>query len=236
MELKNIVRKVIEEQKLPGAYFSDYDFRHVGERVEELILTYDFKPTGKMISNDLKVAKNRFREGSEYADFTPKVAIIYKYIYGWTAGYKVFMTTDENTRYLDRPFFDEPTGKYGKARKVIQLNNTLKEEKPQQRGKVKSEKETLKMLQDLLGTDTVWLLKRNAYGDRRKYAFGFLIDEIAKRYGAVDKALPGYRHQFDRDITNLLEEELEKKGFKVVNIHVGSWVHGWIHRVVYFPA
>jgi len=101
---------------------------------------------------------------------------------------------------------------------------------------IKSEKETLLALRNLLGKETVWLTQKNAYGDRRKYAFGFSIDEVAKRYNATDKAPAGYSHQYDVDITSMLEDELRKNGFKVVDVIVGSWVHGWIHRVVTLPC
>jgi len=100
---------------------------------------------------------------------------------------------------------------------------------------IKTEKETLVMLQLLLGKDSVFLTNKNAYGDRRKYAFGFWIDKIATRYNIEDKSPAGYSHQYDVDITSLLEDELEKQGFTVVNVWIGSWVHGWIHRVVTFP-
>lgn len=94
------------------------------------------------------------------------------------------------------------------------------------------EKETFKKLQDLLGKDLVFWIGPNAYGDRRPYAFGFRNKEVAKRYGAIDHAPPGYSDQYDFDIAEKLEEELEANGFKVVNVHISSWVHGYIHRVV----
>jgi len=97
---------------------------------------------------------------------------------------------------------------------------------------IKSEKETLAELQALLGKKAVWREPTNYFGDRHKYAFGFSIDEIAKRYGAIDISPAAYRHNFNFDITENLEEELRKNGFKVTNIYVGSWVHGWIHRIV----
>jgi hypothetical protein len=95
-----------------------------------------------------------------------------------------------------------------------------------------NEKLTLKALQDLLGEETVWLTTKNHWGDRRKYAYGFAIKEVAKRYNAEDKAPAGYSNQYDVCIEYLLEEELRKNGFDVTNVCVGSWVHGWIHRVV----
>lgn len=112
------------------------------------------------------------------------------------------------------------------------IRNLIKQALFESVKKIKSEKETLKELQNILGKDAVFLTQKNGYGDRRKYAFGFWIKPIAQRYGAIDKAPPGYSNQYDFDISDTLEEELKKNGFKVVNIHVGSWVHGWIHRVV----
>lgn len=100
---------------------------------------------------------------------------------------------------------------------------------------IKSEKETNLALQALFGKNTVWLTQRNAYGDRRKYAFGFWIKKLAERYNLIDNAPAGYSNKYDTDIGELLESELKKNGFNVVNVHVGSWVHGWIHRVVTLP-
>ena len=103
-------------------------------------------------------------------------------------------------------------------------------------GYIKSENETLVALRNLLGKDAVARTTKNAYGDRRKYAFKFYIDEIANRYNAVDKAAAGYSHQFDINITALLENELRENGFKVVDVIVGSWPFGYIHRVVTIPC
>ncbi len=97
---------------------------------------------------------------------------------------------------------------------------------------MKTERQTKLLLQNLLGKDALFLTQKNHWGDRRKYAFGFYIKPIAKRYGAIDKSPYGYSDQYDMDIAQRLEDELKEKGFNVVNIHIGSWVHGWIHRVV----
>ena len=109
---------------------------------------------------------------------------------------------------------------------IIMKKNGIKKEC------IKSEKDTLLALRNLLGKETVWLTPKNAYGDRSKYAFGFSIDKVAKRYNARDKAPAVYSHQYDVNITSILENELRKNGFKVVDVIVGSWVHGWIHRVI----
>ena len=97
---------------------------------------------------------------------------------------------------------------------------------------MKTEKQTKELLQKLLGKDALFLTQKNHWGDRRKYAFGFYIKPIAKRYGAIDHSPAGYSDQYNVDIAALLEEELTKNGFKVVNVHISSWMHGWIHRVV----
>jgi hypothetical protein len=96
----------------------------------------------------------------------------------------------------------------------------------------KSEKEVKEALIKLLGKDLVFAETANAYGDRRKFAFGFRIKEVAKRYNAIDNAPAGYSNQYKVDITTLLENELKENGFEVINVWVGSWVHGYIHRVI----
>jgi hypothetical protein len=98
------------------------------------------------------------------------------------------------------------------------------------------EKATLAALIGIFGKDTVSLEQKNHWGDRGKYSFHFWIDPLAKRFGLIDHAPPGYSHQFDIDLGGLLEKELVEKGFTCTNIWVGSWVHGWIHRVVTFKT
>lgn len=107
------------------------------------------------------------------------------------------------------------------------IKSTVKELMNENKECIKSEKETLFALRNLLGKEAVWLVGKNAYGDRTKYEFGFPINEIEKRYNAEDKNV---------DITSMLEDELRKNGFKVINIFVGSLVHGWISRVVKLPC
>lgn len=96
-----------------------------------------------------------------------------------------------------------------------------------------SEKQVLKKLQSLFGVDAVFLTKANAFGDRTKYAYGFLIDKIAKHFGAIDTAPAGYRNKYDMDIGQLLEDVINQNQLRAVDIHVGSWVHGWIHLCVF---
>ena len=82
----------------------------------------------------------------------------------------------------------------------------------------KTEKETFQALQKLFGKD-VFLEGKNAYGDKRSFAFGFRNESLYKRYNT-------------EDICTSLENELSKNNFECVNIYVGSFVHGYIHRVV----
>jgi 8-oxo-dGTP diphosphatase len=89
---------------------SRYDFRRktFEEPVNELWIEYPYKPTKKQVYDDLKAVKSRYREGSEYANFTPIVAVVYPYTYGWTRGYKTnYSTSKEN---IDRGFYDETKG------------------------------------------------------------------------------------------------------------------------------
>ena len=65
--------------------------------------------------------KNNFKEGSIYNTFQPKLGVIYSFVYGWNSGYNVYLTTNENSKYEDNPFFDEPTGKYQKNRNVFRF-------------------------------------------------------------------------------------------------------------------
>jgi len=99
---------------------------------------------------------------------------------------------------------------------------------------LQSEKETFEKLKKVFG-EAVFKIGKNAYGDRWKYDFGFLIKELATRYKLEDKAPAGYKNQYDVDIAELLEKELENNSFLWFNPMVGSWVHGWVNRIVYLP-
>lgn len=101
---------------------SRYDFRRktFEEPVNELWIEYPYKPTKKQVYDDLKAVKSRYREGSEYANFTPIVAVVYPYTYGWTRGYKTnYSTSKEN---IDRGFYDETKG----ARVIYDLESVEK--------------------------------------------------------------------------------------------------------------
>ena len=131
-ELRTIVKQIIKEEKnkkkinlneskLKGAMFDDYDFRYNGDVLSELIINYNFKPSTELVKKDLKLIKNNFKEGSIYNTFQPKLGVIYSFVYGWNSGYNVYLTTNENSKYEDNPFFDEPTLKYQKNRKVFRF-------------------------------------------------------------------------------------------------------------------
>lgn len=89
-----------------------YDFRRpkFESPVNELwIDKYEYIPTKLDVYNHLQQIKSRYKEGSEYANFTPVVAVVYPYRYGWTKGYKInYSTSEEN---IDRGFYDEIAGK-----------------------------------------------------------------------------------------------------------------------------
>ena len=102
--------------------FVDYDFRTVGD---VLTLTIDFnsKFTIVSVNEALKDIKSKFVKGSMYANFSPKVCVAYCSIFGWTRSYKAYLTESDSCEYVDRPFFDEPTGKYtSKFRWVHKFN------------------------------------------------------------------------------------------------------------------
>lgn len=132
-ELRSIVKQIIKEEtnkdkinlnegKLNGGAFDDYDFKYKGDVLSELVITYKFKPSEALVKKDLQVIKNNFKEGSVYNTFEPKLGIIYPFVYGWDSGFNVYLTTKENSEYENRPFFDEPTGKYEtKGRKIFKF-------------------------------------------------------------------------------------------------------------------
>ena len=111
----------MNEVKVNGGGFEDYDFTYVGDNLNSLKIEYKYKPTLSQVKNDLQLIKNKYNEDSNYYLFEPKLLIIYYYVYGHTSGYGAYLTIDENSRYLNRPFFDEPTGKYAKARQEFKL-------------------------------------------------------------------------------------------------------------------
>lgn len=99
-----------------------------------------------------------------------------------------------------------------------------------------SEKDTAKEIAKVTGlvlNKDFFIEGKNAYGDKRNHAFGFWYDAIEKRFDAKDKAPVGYSYKYPRDKCEKLEVLLLSKGFEVINIWVGSDVHGWMHRVIY---
>ena len=109
--------KLVKESKLLSGTAIDYEFTRSkftnDAQVDGLYLEYTNKPTLNIISNDLKIAKNSFKEGSEYNSFTPVKGKAYYKVNGWNVGWKVFLTSDEKYN-LNTAEFDEPTGKYSK--------------------------------------------------------------------------------------------------------------------------
>lgn len=132
-ELRGLIKKIINEEtnkskinlnegKINGGAFEDYDFKYKGDNLSELIITYKYRPSESLIKKDLQLIKNNFREGSVYNMFEPRLGIIYPFVYGWDTGFNAYLTINENSEYENRPFFDEPSGKYEKkGRKIFKL-------------------------------------------------------------------------------------------------------------------
>lgn len=83
-----------------------------------------------------------------------------------------------------------------------------------------SEKDTAKEIEKITGKKLkkdFFIEGKNAYGDRHEYSFGFWLTGLGE-----------YPASFQKEI----EEPLIAAGFEVINIWVGSYVHGWIHRVI----
>jgi len=131
-EIRSIINQIIKEtyndeinlndNKFSDGAFEDYDFRYRGDHLQELVITYKFKPSVELVKKDLEIIKNRYKEGSIYNLFEPKLGIIYLFVYGWDTGFNFFLTIDVNSEFVNRPFPDEPTGKYKKmGRKVFRL-------------------------------------------------------------------------------------------------------------------
>jgi len=84
----------------------------------------------------------------------------------------------------------------------------------------KYEKEVCKVLEKAglkINEDFFWE-HPNYWGDRHQNAWGFWIKEIQKRK------------------IKDLDKYLIKIGLNPVDITVGSWAHGWIHRIVYLKG
>lgn len=103
--------------------FVDYESRWVygKDGIENLILSYKTtKPPHKnLVISHMNEILNRYKENTEYSNFTPKVLIIYPFQYGYTSGYNAYFTINEDgDGQLSDPetgsrrgFFDEVNGK-----------------------------------------------------------------------------------------------------------------------------
>lgn len=90
---------------------SRYDFRRpkFESPIDTLLIDgYKTVPTKSMVYGDLSKIKSRFREDSEYAQFSPVVAVVYPYQRGWDRGYKIYYSTDKE---VPMGFVDEINGK-----------------------------------------------------------------------------------------------------------------------------
>ena len=116
--------KVVEKQEFSGGGEvepSRYDWRRLKfeEPVSSLWIDgYKTMPTKSQVYGDLDNIKSRYREGSEYANFSPVIAVVYPYQYGWDNGYKINYSTDKE---VPLGFFDEINGR----RKVYELTEKM---------------------------------------------------------------------------------------------------------------
>ena len=108
--------------------------------------------------------------------------------------------------------------------KLITMNikNSIKKVKDDVQ-EFKTESEVLSQLHSLLGKDAVHKSLKDYWGNRFKNEFNFMIKPLTKRYGS------------NVDLGSLLDDELEEKGFIVKNPITGSYVHGYIQRIVKLP-
>jgi hypothetical protein len=97
-------------------YYKDHDYNLINFNKDDLLLKlyYSDKPTLAEIKHDLDYIRNRYNKGSIYNAFNPNIVIVYKYIWGYDAGYCAYIVHDSNAdNQYDKPFIDEPTiGKF----------------------------------------------------------------------------------------------------------------------------
>lgn len=97
-----------------------------------------------------------------------------------------------------------------------------------------TEKEVIKHIEEntpLRYKEHFRLTARNYWGDRRKYAFMFFYKELDKIFHIRDESISGECYQYP-GMEQLLCDMLREAGLEVIDIVVGSQVHGYIHRVV----
>ena len=49
-------------------------------------------PHKSIVIKDMNDIISRYKEGTKYANFNPKSLIIYPYTFGWTSGYKAYIS------------------------------------------------------------------------------------------------------------------------------------------------
>jgi hypothetical protein len=80
-------------------------------------------PTKKEVESAINYIRNQYKDGSEYAEFKPVVAVVYPYVRGWSSGYKIavynYSMSDEK---LATGFVDEVKGR----RKVYHFDSSKK--------------------------------------------------------------------------------------------------------------
>ena len=81
------------------------------ESIEALLLTYQVKPYIAEVKKVCHDVISSYRDTSQYGMFTPKTAIVYPYVYGWSRGWNAIIY-DNDKIDADKIFYDEPVGKY----------------------------------------------------------------------------------------------------------------------------
>ncbi len=78
-------------------------------------------PTKKEALQIFKNLRNKLSSLSTLREYQPKIAVVYYSVYGHRAGYKLFLSELEID--TNRPFPDEPRGRFTGKRKVFKISS-----------------------------------------------------------------------------------------------------------------
>lgn len=197
---------------------SRYDFRRpkFESPVDTLLIDgYKTAPTKSMVYGDLDKVKSRFREESEYAKFSPVVAVVYPYQRGWDRGYKIYYSTDKE---VPMGFVDEINGK----RYVYHIGGNKMED-----GGV---------------IDGDWVILVIKDGDESKFENSklYLEDGKIKTFSTKEEADKyGLNFGFERDFWAyqvISKEEINKRGYKIENNQFSKMADGGVISTDYKSA
>ena len=80
-------------------------------------------------------------------------------------------------------------------------------------------------------------LGKDGYGTDRPNSYAIWYRELAKAWNIQDEAPSGYSYQYPNEFwqkANEMIKMMESKGFRVVDPIIGSHVHGYFSRKIYF--